>query len=84
MLCDGNSGGEEADKPRVLRRVRWRVDGKDQVRSFEDRSQAQRLRSQLQHKAATGTEFDSATVLPPSVGPMAAQAGLGRIFDAVA
>ena len=59
-------GAPKSDTPKDRRRysVRWRVDGRDRMRSFKTKAEAERLRSQLQVEAAAGTPFDLASGLP--------------------
>ncbi|MCP3938520.1 MAG: hypothetical protein GY708_24500 [Actinomycetia bacterium] len=81
MSLDSSRANTNADRRYA---VRWRVDGRDQVRSFDNQATAQRLRAQLRVKAASGTEFDSTTGLPPSVGAATGNSGVGQLLDVVA
>ncbi len=59
-------GAPKPGTPKERRRysVRWRVDGRDRMRSFRTKAEAERLRSQLQVEATAGTPFDLATGMP--------------------
>jgi len=54
--------GTPKDKRRY--RVRWRIDGRDRMRRFKTKAEADRFRSQLQRAVVDGLEFDLATGLP--------------------
>ncbi len=57
-------GAPKSGTPKDRRRysVRWRVDGRDRMRSFK--TKAGHLRSQLQVEATAGTPFDLASGMP--------------------
>lgn len=46
--------------------VRWRVDGRDRMRRFKIKAEAERYRSQLMVKVVEGERFDPETGLPAS------------------
>lgn len=54
--------GTEKAKRRWV--VRWRVEGRDRMRKFASRAQAERLRSELLVASSAGHDFDLATGLP--------------------
>ncbi len=47
-------------------RVRWRVDGRDRMRSLKTKAEAERLQARLQMAIIDGEEFDLVTGLPVS------------------
>ncbi len=59
-------GKSRGDKPKDQRRVyvRWRVDGRDRMRSFKTKGEAERLRARLQTAVMAGQSFDVASGLP--------------------
>lgn len=52
------------EKPKRRWVVRWRIDGRDRMRKYASRAQAERLRSELLVAASAGQSFDLATGLP--------------------
>ena len=59
-------GLPKEDLPKDRRRwtVRWRIDGRDRMRKFKSRAQAERLRSQLLVAVSAADPFDPASGLP--------------------
>ena len=53
-------------KERRRYRVRWRIDGRDRMRRFKTKAEAERFRSRLQAAAVEGDVFDPASGLPSS------------------
>ncbi len=54
--------GTPKEKRRFL--VRWRVDGRDRMRSFKTKAEAERFRSLLHGEVTAGSAFDHDTGLP--------------------
>ena len=50
------SKGTPKEKRRY--RVRWRIDGRDRMRRFKTKAEAERFRSQLQSAVVEGLRFD--------------------------
>lgn len=61
-------GLPEKGTPREKRRylVRWRVEGRDRMRSKKTKAEAERLRARLQNAVINGEEFDPTSGLPLS------------------
>ncbi len=59
-------GLPEKGAPKEKRRyfVRWRVDGRDRMRSFKTKGEAERLRAQLQTAVMAGQLFDFGSGMP--------------------
>lgn len=58
------AAGTPKDKRRY--KVRWRIDGRDRMRRFKTKTEAERFRSQLQVAAVEGAIFDLETGFPKS------------------
>ena len=62
--------GADTPKERRRYRVKWRIDGRDETRSFKVKAQAERFRSELHGAAVAGESFSHETGLPASGTPV--------------